>query len=101
MQFRSPFTIKDQHADDRGKRQNGVQRRGGGGDVVDIQHFVGNVLFFIQVTLPEEMGDCHADNGRDGDGQRGLEGKVDQRHFCGFSRQYNIARGRREDNGRR
>ena len=30
-----------------------------------------------------------------------LEGEVDQRHFCGFSRQYNIARGRREDNGRR
>ncbi len=46
VQLRPPFTVKDQHADDRGKRQNGIQRRGGGGDVVDIEHLVRNVLFY-------------------------------------------------------
>ncbi|SSM12574.1 Uncharacterised protein [Klebsiella pneumoniae] len=101
MQLRPPFTVKDQHADDRGKRQNGIQRRGGGGDVVDIEHLVRNVLFFIQIALPEKVGDRHADNGRDGDRQRGFKSKVDQRHFSGFGRQDDVTRGWREDNRRR
>ena len=101
MQFRSPFAIEDQHANNRRKRQDGVQRRSVGGDLVDVEHFVGNVLFFIQVALPEEVGDRHADDSGDGDRQRGLKGKVDQRHFGRFGRQHDVARGGRKDNRRR
>ncbi|MOA57746.1 hypothetical protein D3C78_1819840 [compost metagenome] len=59
------------------------------------------VALFVQIALPEEMRDGHADNGRNGNGQSGFKSKIDQRHFRCLGGQYHITGGWRQDNRRR
>lgn len=90
VQFWFLFIVKDQYVDDWGKWQNGIQCWGGGGDVVDIEYFVRNVFFFIQIVLLEKVGDCYVDNSCDGDWQCGFKSKVDQWYFSGFGCQDDV-----------
>ena len=101
MQLRAPFPVENQDADNRRKGQKGVKGGSGCGDLIHIKHFVNDILFFIQIALPEVVGNGHADNCDDGDWQRGFKREVDERHFCGFGGQHHVAGGRREDNGGR
>ena len=101
MQLWAPFAVENQYSDYRGKRQNGVEGGSGGGYLVYIEHFMGDVFFFIQVALPEKVSDRHADDGDNRDRQRGFKGKVNQRHFGGLSGQHDIAGGRGQNNRRR
>ena len=101
VQLWTPFAVKNQHADNRCERQNGVERWSGGGDFADIHHLMADVLFFIEIALPEEMRDPHSHNGDNRDRQRGLKGEVDQRHLGCFGGQHNVARGWGKNNGGR
>ena len=101
VQLRSPFPVENKYTNNRRKRQDGVEGWGCGGNFVHIKHFVNHVLFFIQIALPEKVGDCHADNGHNRDGERSFKSKVNQRHFGGFGGQNDIARSRGENNRRR
>ncbi|MNE88900.1 hypothetical protein D3C80_1862530 [compost metagenome] len=68
MQFRPPFTIKHQHAKDRGKRQHRVKARRMSGDFTHIHNVMLFIGLLVEVTLPKEMRNRHADNRRNRDG---------------------------------
>ena len=101
VQLRAPFAVENQYADYRRKRQNGVESGGGRGYLVYIEHFMGDVFFFIQVALPEKVSNRHADNGHNRNGQRRFKSKVNQRHFGGFGGQHDIPGSGGENNRRR
>ena len=66
MQFRPPFAVKYQYTEYRCERQYGVETRCVGGDFTHIHNVMLFVVLFVQIALPEEMRDGHADNGRNG-----------------------------------
>ena len=101
MQLRAPFAVKNKHANNRREGQDGIKRRGGSGDFTDVHHLMADVLFLIEVALPEEMRHAHAENSGDGDWQCGFEGEVNQRHFRGFRSQHHVTGSRGENNRRR
>ena len=63
VQLWTPFSVKNQHSDDRGERQNGIERGSGRGDFTHVHHFMADVFFLIEIALPEEMRDPHAHDG--------------------------------------